>query len=134
MKKTLTNPDSVAKPVGLYSHLATVEVGSAIFLFVAGQVAVDSEGKLVGQNDFLKQAEQVHENIKAILKAGGATLDDVIKLTTFLTDMSHRAELGAVRRRYFTGTPPTSTAVEVSKLAHPDWMIEIEAVAVIEKK
>lgn len=134
MKKTLTNPDSVAKPVGLYSHLATVEAGSAVFLFVSGQVAMDSEGNLVGQNDFLKQAEQVHENIKAILEAGGATLDDVIKLTTFLTDMSYRAELGAVRRRYFTGTPPTSTAVEVSKLAHPDWMIEIEAVAVIEKK
>lgn len=134
MKKTLTNPDIVAKPVGLYSHLATVETGDAVFLFVAGQVAVDRAGNLVGQNDFPKQAEQVYENIKAILETNGATLNDVIKLNTYLTDMAHRAELRGVYPRYFTGTPPTSTLVQVSQLANPEWLLEVEAVAVVNSR
>lgn len=89
MKKSLTNPDTVARPVGTYSHLATVEVGDAVFLYLAGQVAIDKEGKLVGPNDFSRQVVQVLENIKAILEASGATMDDIIKVNTFVTDMAN---------------------------------------------
>ena len=134
MKKTLSNPDSVAVPVGPYSHLATVEVGDAVFLYLAGQVALDNEGNLVGQNNMPEQAEQVFENIKAILEASHAALEDVIKITIFLTDMSNRDELRTMLRRYFPGTPPTSTLVQVSQLANPALLIEVEAVAVIAKE
>lgn len=134
MKKSLTNPDTVARPVGTYSQLATVEVGDAVFLYLAGQVALDKEGNLVGPNDFLRQVVQVLDNIKAILEASGATMNDIIKVNTFVTDMAHRSELRGVYPHYFTGTPPVSTLVQVSQLASPDWLIEVEAVAVVAKK
>lgn len=134
MKKTLSNPDNVAGPVGPYSHLATVEVADAVFLYLAGQVAFDKEGNLIGQNNMPQQAEQVFENIKAILAASDATLADVIKITIFLTDMSNRDALRTTLRRYFPGIPPTSTLVQVSQLANPALLIEVEAVAVIAKK
>lgn len=134
MKKSLTNPNTVARPVGTYSQLATVEVGDAVFLYLAGQVAIDKEGNLVGPNDFPRQADQAFANIKAILEASGATMADVIKLNTYITDMTNRSELRAMYRRYFTGTPPTSTLVQVSQLASPEWLIEVEAVAVMGKE
>ncbi|HET8569419.1 MAG TPA: RidA family protein [Candidatus Limnocylindria bacterium] len=130
MKVARTSPDEVP-PVGPYSQVARVELGDAALLFVSGQVAVDEKGEIVGAGDITAQATRVFENLKAVLASQGATLEDVLKLTTFLRDMGHRAALGEVRKRYFLGDPPASTAVEVSRLARDEWLIEVEAIAAV---
>ena len=77
------------------------------------------------------QIERVGENIKLCLEAAGATLDDVVRITSFTTDIDEFFRHAAVRNRYFGKALPASTAVEVRRLAHPDWMIEIEATAIV---
>ncbi len=128
---TFDNPAGVAPPASNYLHVAVAELGVARLLFVAGQIAIGPTGQLVGAGDVGKQAEQIFENIRAILAAHGATLRDVAKLTTFFADMAGRAEVAAVRDRYFPDPAPPNTAVEVSRLAYTDWLLEIEAVAVV---
>lgn len=130
MKVKRTSPREVP-PVGPYSQVARVEMGDVALLFVSGQVAVDEHGEVVGAGDITAQATRVFENLKAVLASAGASLDDVLKLTTFLRDMGHRAALGEVRKRYFTGDLPASTAVEVSRLARDEWLIEVEAIAAV---
>ena len=128
MPLRLTNPAGVAAPIGTYSHAATVSGG---LLFVSGQGPLDENGALVGPGDLVRQAEQVFENIRRILAASGASFRDVAKMNIYLTDFSRRQELGALRARLFGSHAPVSTAVQVSRLAVPEWMIEIECVAVI---
>ena len=107
-----------------------VKVGAMIF--VSGQLARDREGRVVGKGDMAAQTRQVIENIRAILGAAGAELRHVVKLTAFMTDMGRAKEAWAVREEFFAAAPPASTGVEVSRLTHPDFMIEIEAIAVID--
>lgn len=117
----------MAIPTGPYSH--GVKAGG--LLFVAGQVALDGAGQVVGKGDVTAQARQVMENIKAILEAGGASLDDVVKVTLFVTDMADLPKVLEVRKQYFRAPYPAATAVQVSALANPDFLVEIEAVAVV---
>ena len=99
-------------------------------LFVSGQVAFDEAGSLVGQGDFPAQAEQTMQNLQRVLQAGGASLQDVVKVTNFLVDPSDYAAFNEVRRRYFPQDPPASSTVIVKALAAPDLLVEVEAVAV----
>lgn len=123
------NPPEMAKPPG-YTHVVEVTCGRTVF--ISGQVAQDANGNVVGVGDFHAQTERVFENLRAALAAVGGTFADVVKMTIFVTNMDHLPVLRAVRDRYVnTAQPPASTAVMVSRLAHPDWMIEIEAVAVL---
>jgi len=108
-----------------YSHAA--KAGNLIF--VAGQIAQDLEGNLVGRGDIEAQAVQIFENLRAVLKAAGATLDDVVKLTTYTTNVAYRAKIAEVRARYFTSYFPPNTFIVVASLATPDYLLEIEAVA-----
>ena len=114
----------------LYWHVLSVSGGQRM-IFVSGQVPRDREGNLVGKGDMAKQIEQVGENIKACLEAAGATLDDLVKITSFTTDIDEFFRNAATRNRYFGAALPASTAVEVRRLADPDWMIEIEATAIV---
>jgi enamine deaminase RidA (YjgF/YER057c/UK114 family) len=91
---------------------------------------MDASGEVVGKGDMRAQTRQVLENIAAVLAEADANLDDVVKVTMFVTDMSRANEAREIRLEYFRNNPPASTGVEVSALAHPDLMIEIEAVAV----
>lgn len=100
------------------------------WLFVSGQAAMDSQGAVVGAGDFLRQAECAFANLEEVLKAGGSSLDDVVKVTLFLTDMRHFPEVVALRRRFFRPPYPADSIVEVSALALPELMFEIEAIAV----
>ena len=134
MEKTFVNPETVAPPVGNYSHAVTLDVGDARLIFVSGQIALDREGRLVGAGDMARQAEQVFENIKAILEANGAAMSDVVKVNTYLTDVSQRPALAEVRARYFTGDPPASTLVEVSRLALEGLLVEIEVIAALPRQ
>jgi 2-iminobutanoate/2-iminopropanoate deaminase len=134
MQVTFDNPATIPAPVGTYSHVARVEIGDAVFLYLSGQVAQDHEGNVVGVGDMVAQATVVYENIKALLEAHGASTANVIKMTTFVTDMSQLASIRSLRTTYFSAPYPASTLVSVSQLAHPDWLLEIEVVAVIQNK
>ena len=122
------NPATLSAPTG-YSHIAEVSSGRTIY--VAGQVAFDQSGKVVGKGDFAAQATQVFENLKLALAEVGATFENVVKVNTYVTDMAHLQTLREIRGRYYGKNAPASTLVEIGSLAHPDLMIEIEAVAVV---
>lgn len=112
-----------------YTQVVSVS-GTGRLIFVAGQLARDSGGTLVGKDDMRAQIEQVGENIKICLEAAGASLADIVKTNTFVTDYAEFSKHGDMRMRYFGPATPTSTTVEIRRLADPDAMIEIEAIAV----
>jgi len=113
-----------------YSHV--VEVRGGRTLYIAGQVALDKDGNLVGRGDFQAQVKQVFENLKARLAEGGASFKDVVKLNYYLTDASSLQALRDTRNSYVnTEHPPASTLVVVKQLAREEFLVEIEAVAVV---
>jgi enamine deaminase RidA (YjgF/YER057c/UK114 family) len=127
---TLINPPELGTPPG-YSQVVDVSAGRIIF--ISGQTALDSDGNLVGKNDFAAQAAQVFRNLGFALQASGCTAGNLVKLTVFLTDMSNLGSYREARNRFFASVTPLAapavTLVEVSKLYGPDFMIEIEAIA-----
>jgi enamine deaminase RidA (YjgF/YER057c/UK114 family) len=125
-------PDTMPKSVG-YSQAARVTGGAVVF--IAGQVALDKSGSLVGKDDCRAQLQQVFENLKAAVEATGGTFHDVIKLNSYFLDLSHLAEFREVRDQYVNlKNPPASTAVQVPRLFRPEFLVEVEAVAVVPKK
>jgi enamine deaminase RidA (YjgF/YER057c/UK114 family) len=124
------NPPELGTPPG-YSQV--VEVSSGRIIFIAGQTALDRAGNIVGKDDFAAQADQVFRNLGAALSASRCTAANLVKLTVFLTDMTHLGLYREARNRFFaTVTPPAApavTLVEVSKLYGAEFMIEIEAIA-----
>jgi reactive intermediate/imine deaminase len=131
MRATRSNPDTVAAPMGTYSQAVRVETGDAVWIHVSGQIAIDTEGNLVGPGDMRAQTRQVFENLKAILEANGATFADAVKIGTYLTTLDDLAAMREVRSEYLTSDPPASTAVQVVALVVPDALIEIDLVAVV---
>lgn len=126
------NPPGVAAPLGLYSHIARVPAGE--LLFIAGQVAVDSGGNVVGVNDFEAQFRQVVENLRLLLQSVGAGFKDVVKFTTYLLDAEYIEPLMRVRaqvwpREFGTGGYPPNTLLIVERLVREEFLLEIEAVA-----
>ena len=121
------NPPTIAPPTG-YSHVAELRGGKLVF--IAGQVALDRSGMVVGQDDYRAQAEQVFKNIGLALASAGGGFDDLVRLTYYVLDVSHLPEVREVRDRFVnTARPPTSTAVQVSRLVRPEFLLEIDAVA-----
>lgn len=124
------------RPQGLLHNAAFSQVVAATgtrTIYTAGQVAIDEYGKLVGGSDLALQTGQVMRNVGLALAAAGAGFDDVVKITTYVVNYKpeHRAVIGQARAPFFAGrTPPASTLVGVSALALPEWLIEIEAIAV----
>ena len=119
---------SAGKPS--YSHVVTVS-GTGKIVYTAGQLARDIVGNCVGKGDMRAQIEQVAENVRMCLEAAGATFADLVKTTTFVTDIDEFFKHVDVRHRIFQPGLPTSTTIEVRKLAHADYMVEVEGVAVI---
>ncbi|MGA4838735.1 RidA family protein [Streptomyces sp. G45] len=121
-------PDGVA-PATAYTHVVT---GTGRLVAVSGQLALDEEGKLVGEGDAAAQARQVFENLRRCLAAAGATFDDVIKLTYFVTDMAHMPAVRAAREAFLDPARlPASSAVRVAGLVDPAFLMEIEALAMV---
>jgi 2-iminobutanoate/2-iminopropanoate deaminase len=100
-------------------------------LFLSGQVAYTDDGAVACRGDFKGQARGAFEAIKALVESQGGSMSNIVKITTFVTDMRYRADLAPLREEYLGKKAPASTLVEISALAHPDWMIEIEAIAVL---
>ena len=130
MTKQALNPEGLPAPVGPYSNVVTTGPGRLVF--VAGQIAFDANGELVGAGDIAAQTRQVMENIRLALEAAGATFADVVRVVNYITDVSLFGEMAAVRKEYLVEPYPASTLVEVSALLFPDVLIEIEAIAVVE--
>ena len=128
MPREFINPSGIHQPTG-YTHV----VRSGNIVFIAGQAGMDRDGKVVGEGDIEAQTRQVFENIKKCLASVGATFDNVVKLNTYSTDVdAHQPIASRVRQESFPKENVPSTYVEISRLVHPDWLIEIEAVAVLD--
>lgn len=110
---------------------AVKATGGQTILFIAGQVDYDAQGKCAHPGDFAAQTKGVLAALKAQVEAGGGTIANIVKMNTYVTDMRYRADYGPLRNEFFGGKAPASTMVAVSALADPDFLIEIEAVAVI---
>ena len=118
------------EPVSHFTHV----VRAGRIVFVSGCVATDAQGRVVGGHDVVAQTRQVHENIKHCLAAAGATFADVCKVTVFLRDIGDREKVNTIRKEYFGAHRPASTLVEISRLVRDDYLVEIEATAVIPER
>jgi 2-iminobutanoate/2-iminopropanoate deaminase len=109
--------------------IKVTEAGTVLFL--AGQVAYDKDGSVKHPGDFKAQAREVFRCIKSLVETAGGRMDSIVKLNTYLTDIRYRADLVPIREEFLGKKGPASTLVQVSALAHPDWLIEVEAIAVL---
>lgn len=124
LEQVHTTPD----PYVPYLLSQAIKAGGLVY--VSGQAGVSDDGKIVGNGDFDKQADQAFRNLERALTAGGSSLAKVIKVTIFLTSMSNFSKIVELRRKWFTAPYPADTIVEVSALYSPEAMVEIEAVAI----
>ena len=124
------NPPTLAKTPN-YSHAVVTTGGRTIY--ISGEVAQDRNGTLVGAGDFRAQATQVLENIRLALEAAGGSVKDIVKVTTFMTNMDDLPAYREVRKQFFKDLPamPASTTVQVSRLFQPGYLLEVEVVAVV---
>lgn len=131
MSNSLTHipaPEGVA-PATAYTH---VVLGTGRFVAVSGQLALDAQGRLVGEGDAAAQARQVFENLRRCLAAAGAGFDDVVKVTYFVTDMAHMPAIRAARDAVLDPERlPASSAVQVAALVRPEFLMEVEAFAIL---
>ncbi len=133
MTVVLSSPKTLPPPTG-YSQIAEVTKGKIVL--IAGQVAHDVDGKLIGEGDFRAQVEQIFKNLDAAVRAAGGTFKDIVKINNYCVASVPPEEISAfrdVRDRYVDlAHPPTSTFIYVSRLVRPGWLFEIDATAVID--
>ena len=128
MTTRFVNPETLSKVNG-YTHVVETRGGRTVY--ISGQIAIDSQGNIVGINDFEAQTRQVFQNVKNALEAVGMTFDQVVKLGLYVTDISNVVILRRVRDEFVnTSEPPASTLVQVAALVRPELLVEIEAIAV----
>ena len=130
MAKQQIRTSSLAEPKGPFSQAIVVEAKGRL-VFVSGMTARRPDGKLTGIGDVEEQTRQVCENIRTALEAAGGTLADVCRVDVYLRNIGDRERVNKVRRQFFGSPPPASTMVEVSKLASPEYLVEISAIALI---
>ncbi|TDU86675.1 reactive intermediate/imine deaminase [Kribbella voronezhensis] len=128
-KKQLTST-ALHAPNGVFSQATTIEATGRL-VFVSGMTARRPDGSIAGVGDISEQTRQVCENVQSAVREAGGTLDDVCRVDVYVRNMEDFAKIHVVRAQYFSEPLPASTMVEVSKLAHPDYLIEINAIAVI---
>lgn len=131
MMKEIILPQKLSKPRGRYSHGVLVKPG--YLLFIAGQTALDSNGNVVGVGDVYTQTKKIYENIETILSEAGGTFPDIVKTITFMTDISFKEKVNEIQNQYFKKDFPASTLVVVKSLAREEFLVEVEAIACIEK-
>ena len=121
-------------PLGMKDQRPRYTLGWRVgnHIYVAGQLPFDKDGNLIGKGDIKAQTRRIFEQIKMIVETGGGKMDDVVKLTVFVTDVRYREPYGEVRSEFFGPNPPASTLVQIGNLAIPDALIEIEAVAALD--
>jgi reactive intermediate/imine deaminase len=130
MPKLEISIDTLRKPIGNFSQATVVEARGRL-VFVSGMTARRPDGSIAGVGDITVQTRQVCENIKAAVEAAGGTLDHVCRVDVYVRNMEHFDAIHAVRREYFKPPLPASTMVEVTKMVSADYLVEINAIAVI---
>jgi 2-iminobutanoate/2-iminopropanoate deaminase len=130
--KTFVQPQNVWNPQGRYSQAILSNPGK--LLFIAGQTSIDEAGNLIGENDIVLQTKQVLENIRLILVEAGGSIEDIVKVTTYVTDARSLPSYYRVRREFFKREPPTSTTVVIAGLARKELLVQVEAIAIVDDK
>jgi reactive intermediate/imine deaminase len=130
MPKTQVSTAALRSPNGVFSQATTIEATGRL-VFVSGMTARRPDGSIAGVGDVREQTRQVLDNVQAAVEAAGGTLADVCRVDVYVRNMEDFAKIHEVRAQYFTEPLPASTMVEVSKLANPDYLIEISAIAVV---
>jgi reactive intermediate/imine deaminase len=120
----------LSNPSGHFSHATMIEASGRL-VFISGMVAKRADGTLVGPGDIEAQTRQVCENVKAAIEEAGGTMDDICRVDVYVRNMEHFDKIHKVRREYFKEPAPASTMVEVTKFTSPDWLIEMNAIAVV---
>lgn len=120
----------IGKPSGHFSQANAIEAVGR-FVFISGMTSKTADGSVVGAGDIEAQTRQMCENVKAAVEAAGGTMADICRVDVYVTDMRHFDTIHRVRRQYFPDPPPASTMVQVSGFTHPDYLIEMSAIAVI---
>lgn len=129
MKKQITSA-KLRQPNGHFSH-ATAIAAKGTFVFISGMTARRPDGSIAGLGNVEEQTRQVCENVKAAVEEAGGTLDDIVRVDVYVRNMEHFDVIHKVRREYFKAPAPASTMVEVNKFTSPDYLIEINAIAVL---
>ena len=127
--KKIIQPAALSDPRPRYSQGIQTDGGK--LLFIAGQTASDKDGNVVGKGDIEEQTRQVFKNLIAVLEEAGGSLDNLVMTTTYITDRKYREGYNRVRMQYYKTNSPTSTLVIITGLAHPDYLIEINGIAVL---
>jgi 2-iminobutanoate/2-iminopropanoate deaminase len=130
MKKQITS-NKLRQPSGHFSQAIVAEAGGRL-VFISGMTARRADGSIAGIGDVEAQTRQVCENLKAAVEEAGGTLDDVVRVDVYVRNMEHFDLIHKVRREYFKAPAPASTMVEVCKMTSPDYLIEINAIAVLD--
>jgi 2-iminobutanoate/2-iminopropanoate deaminase len=129
MNRDVINPAGLAAPLGPYSY--GVKTTGGQLLFISGCVALDGLGNIVGKGDVAAQTDQIMRNLQAVIETAGGTMRDVVKITNYMLDIGEFPKVAPVRMRYLAEPFPASTTVQVSKLIRDEFLIEVEAIAVI---
>jgi 2-iminobutanoate/2-iminopropanoate deaminase len=130
MPKREVSTTAIRKPVGIFSQATVVEAKGKL-VFISGMTARRPDGSVAGIGDITEQTRQVCENIKAAVEAAGGTLDDVCRVDVYVRNMEQFEAIHKVRSQYFKPPLPASTMVEVTKMVSPEYLIEINAIAVV---
>ena len=129
MEKAQVNPWTWQDQAG-FSQAWKVDDARSV-VFVSGQASISADGEVVGEDDFEAQVRQTFENLRTVLGQAGASFDDIVKVGVYVTDISRLRDYGRIKAEFISGPQPASTVVEVSSLALPGMMIEVEAIAVV---
>ena len=132
MPKHEVTSDKIRKPSGIFSQATVVEAEGRL-VFISGMTARRPDGTIAGIGDITAQTRQVCENIKSAVESAGGTLDHVCRVDVFIRNMEHFQAIHEVRKQYFKPPLPASTMVEISKMTSPEYLIEINAIAVVPK-
>jgi 2-iminobutanoate/2-iminopropanoate deaminase len=130
-KKQITSA-KLRQPNGHFSQATTIEAQGRL-VFLSGMTSRRADGSIAGVGNVEEQTRQVCENLKAAVEEAGGTLDDICRVDVYVRNMEHFDTIHKVRREYFTGIAPASTMVEICKMTSPDYLIEINAIAVVAK-
>ena len=131
MSKKQIQSDKIRQPSGHFSQAIAIEAKGKL-VFISGMTARRADGTIAGIGDIAAQTRQVCENLKAALEAAGGTMDDICRVDVYVRNMEHFESIHKVRREYFKAPAPASTMVEVTKMVSAEYLIEINAIAVVE--
>jgi 2-iminobutanoate/2-iminopropanoate deaminase len=130
MPKQQIRSDKLRQPSGVFSHATAIEARGRL-VFISGMTSRRADGSIAGVGDIEAQTRQVCENIKAAVEAAGGTMDNICRVDVYIRNMEQFDAIHKVRREYFHEPLPASTMVEIVKMTHPDYLIEINAIAVV---